>query len=320
LPSTAPGGSGGLDSIGSARRDLGALLLIVPKELAPDKKGQCWITTGTGAEGILTDAVSARICTQQIIPFLKTGTTVRRSPPVSKASRTASATTPGCWSPTSKWPGRSPPRLRRWEAGVRWWHVLGGALLAGAGLAGIPVVRRRRPRRCPRCGKRMHRLDEQRDDDALDPAQRIEERIKSVDYDVWACECGEMLVLPYRSWFSSYHRCPACHHRTAKVSRRVIKQPNYTTKGLARDTTTCKACGATSTKEIVLPKRTQSSSGSSSGAGLRPHHRAGEAASEDRGHRAAVAAARATERQPCAHISRSSCCSPPARPPAAAFL
>jgi uncharacterized protein len=113
----------------------------------------------------------------------------------------------------------------------------------------------------------MHRLDERQDDDALDPGQRVEERIKSVDYDVWSCECGETLVLPYKALFSAYHRCPACHHRTAKVTRRVVKQPSYTAKGLAQDTTTCKACGATSTKEVVLPRRTPPSTSSSSGGG-----------------------------------------------------
>jgi uncharacterized protein len=251
------------------------LLLIVPKELAPDRKCQCWITTGTGAEGILTDAVSAQICAQQIIPLLKTrqyGAALAAGVEGMAERLRGDAGLLESTEQVARQITAPAPPLR---GGVRWWHVLGGALLAGAGLAGIPVLRRRRPRRCPRCGKRMHRLDEQRDDDALDPAQRVEERLKSVDYDVWSCECGEMLVLPYRAWFSSYHLCPACHHRTAKISRRVIKQPTYTAKGRAEDTTTCKACGATSTKEIVLPKRTQSSSGSSSGSGSSSHSSGG---------------------------------------------
>src|SRR5688500_8794278 len=46
---------GRIASIGSARRDLGVLLLIVPKELAPDNRGHCWITTGLGAERLFTD-------------------------------------------------------------------------------------------------------------------------------------------------------------------------------------------------------------------------------------------------------------------------
>ena len=49
-------GVGRIDSLGSERRDLGVLLLIVPKELSPDSSGHCWITTGIGAEGLITDA------------------------------------------------------------------------------------------------------------------------------------------------------------------------------------------------------------------------------------------------------------------------
>jgi len=256
---------GRVDAIGSARRDLGVLLLIVPKELAPDQKGQCWITTGTGAEGIITDAVSGRICTERIIPFLKTKdyaaalsagveAIAERLHGDAGLADSSEATAQPIDEPVDE------PAPRG-----RWWKLLGSLGLLGGGLAAIPFWRRRRPRRCPRCGKRMHRLNEAADDQALDPGQRMEERIKSVDYDVWSCECGETLILPYNVWFSSYHRCPSCHYRTATVTRVVTKQPTYSAKGTAKDTTTCKSCGATSTRDVVLPKRTPPSSSSSGG-------------------------------------------------------
>ncbi len=258
---------GRVEAIGSARRDLGVLLLIVPKELAPDHQGQCWITTGTGAEGIVTDAESGRICTERIVPFLKArdygaalaagvegiAEQLHREAGLSDSARPAGR-------PITE-PAQAP------TGGIRWWHIVGGVLLSGAGLAGIPFWRRRRPRRCPRCGRPMRRLDEARDDAALDPAQRIEERIRSVDYDVWTCECGETLILPFKAVFSSYHECPGCHHRTARITRRVVKQPTYAAKGLAQDTTSCKACPATSTREVVLPRRTPPSPTSTSSSG-----------------------------------------------------
>src|SRR3954465_13748694 len=37
---------GSVAAIGSAHRNVGVLFLIVPKELAPDKKGHCFILTG----------------------------------------------------------------------------------------------------------------------------------------------------------------------------------------------------------------------------------------------------------------------------------
>ena len=62
---------GSMANIGSAHRDVGVLILIVPKELAPNHRGECWINTGTGAEGIITDASAAAICRDSIIPHLR---------------------------------------------------------------------------------------------------------------------------------------------------------------------------------------------------------------------------------------------------------
>ena len=63
---------------------------------------------------------------------------------------------------------------------------------------------RKRPRRCTRCSSLMQRAGEQADDAHLDGPQRLEEYLKSVDYDVWHCpECAHMKIMAYRSWFSS---------------------------------------------------------------------------------------------------------------------
>ena len=53
------------------------------------------------------------------------------------------------------------------------------------------------------------RLDEASDDAALSAGQQVEERLGSVDYDVWACPtCDERLVLAYGRWWSSIKGCP----------------------------------------------------------------------------------------------------------------
>lgn len=265
---------GSVAAIGSTRRDLGVLLLIVPKELAPDNKGQCWISTGTGAEGIITDAVSGRICTDRIIPHLRSrdygaalaagveaiAERLRGDAGLAGAAVPAESATPA--------PAEAIPVVDAAKSGVRWWHFVGGLLLAAGSVPLLLRWRRNRPRRCPKCGQRMRRLSEQIDDEALDPGQRMEETLQSVDYDVWNCTCGESLVLPYKSVLTSYKECPSCHRRTAKVARVVTVQPTYTARGEARDTTTCKYCKATSIKHVSLPRRTPpstSSSGSSSG-------------------------------------------------------
>lgn len=259
---------GRIDSLGSARRNLGALLLIVPKELAPDHRGECWISTGTGAEGALTDALSARICRDSIIPRLRerdyagaVGAGVRAIAARLKAEAggdSSSASTAAAVAPSE-----------RHRSGTIWYlfGVLGGSIL---GLVGAASWRRRHPRDCHVCGQRMKRLTEQADDAALDSGQRLEESLKSVDYDVWQCPAGHTLVLPYKTRFTPYRECRVCHVRAERTTRRVLREPTYTNSGLAEDTQTCKACGASRTVEVTLPRRTppsSSSSGGSSGGG-----------------------------------------------------
>src|SRR5205807_59893 len=62
---------GSVANVGSAHRNVGVLILIVPKELAPNHRGACWINTGTGTEGIITDATAGAICRDSIVPHLR---------------------------------------------------------------------------------------------------------------------------------------------------------------------------------------------------------------------------------------------------------
>ena len=47
---------------GDPTRNAGAVILVVPKETNSDGRGRCWITTGSGAEGFITDADAGDIC------------------------------------------------------------------------------------------------------------------------------------------------------------------------------------------------------------------------------------------------------------------
>jgi uncharacterized protein len=113
----------------------------------------------------------------------------------------------------------------------------------------------------------MHRLSESEDDAGLNAGQRLEETLHSVDYDVWRCPAGHTLVLPYRARFSPYRECRICHVRAEHTTRRIIQQPTYTSTGLAEDTVECKACGATRTVQVTLPRRTPPAAAGSSGGG-----------------------------------------------------
>lgn len=254
---------GRIDSIGSARRNLGVLLLIVPKELSPDSAGVCWITTGRGAEGIITDAASGRICRDEIVPHLRERDYAAAVSAAIDALEERLRRDEGLAAEPAS-PGRAPEE----RAPALLWMLPAGLLAIGGGTAGALYWRRHRRRRCPNCGRTMERLDETADDAELEHGQRVEERVKSVDYDVWKCPgCGETLVLPYGRIFTSYRKCDACSRKTMRTARKIVKKATYTSTGLAEDTHFCQACGTRRVERVVLPKETPPSTSSSSGRG-----------------------------------------------------
>ena len=271
-------GIGRRDSLGSAQRDLGVLRLIVPKEIAPDSAGHCWITTGLGSEGIITDGEGGEICRTRIIPRLREldheqaiaagldaiVEQMRRDEGL--AARTALGA--GALEAGPQAPGSAAVRRTR--------NAFTAALIAGGVLSLLLIVgfalwwRRHGPKKCEKCGQRMRRLAEDRDDASLDPAQRLEERIGSVDYDVWECQCGEQMIRSHDALFTRYHRCPACKVRAARTTRRVLDQPTYVSTGTAEDTERCEHCQHTSVKRVTLPRKTPpAASGSGGGGGRR---------------------------------------------------
>lgn len=250
---------GAVDSIGSARRDLGVLLLIVPKELAPDGKGQCWITTGLGAEGLITDATAGGICRDAIIPHLRDRdyAAALDAGIDAIAARLVAGVPAGTRPPIPRGgPGRPSP----WAKLV----AIFTALAAGLGsLIGWRRHRRRKPRLCPRGHGPMVLLSETADDAALAAGQITEEEIKSVDYDVWECPvCRERLILRYKRWFSGYSKCPKCGFWTLKTETRTITAATTVSTGLSRTTKTCLNCHWSETTEHVIPMVTESSSSS----------------------------------------------------------
>ena len=254
---------GRIDSIGSARRNLGVLLLIVPKELAPDSSGVCWITTGRGIEGIMTDAASGRTCRDVIVPHLRErdyAAAVTAAIDLFEGRLRGDEGLSVQPSATPMSPDDRPPG---------WIWMLPACLITlGGGAAGIVYWRRHRRRSCPECGRRMHRLSETDDDAELEHGQRVEERVRSVDYDVWKCPaCAETLVLPYGRVFSSYHKCDACGRKALRTKRKIVKKATYTRTGVAEDTHHCEACGVTRAERVELPKETPPSAASSGGSG-----------------------------------------------------
>jgi uncharacterized protein len=115
----------------------------------------------------------------------------------------------------------------------------------------------------------MTLLDETHDDALLAEGQQAEERIKSVDYDVWRCgACGHHFTLRYPKWFSRYAKCTQCHNRTKSSTQTVIAAATTSRSGSARVVETCAFCSFHREYTKVLPRLESSgssSSGSSSG-------------------------------------------------------
>ncbi len=151
-------------------------------------------------------------------------------------------------------------RLRKSESPDRKLFFL---YLAGAGilLAGVFMFLWSRyqvrygKRKCKVCENEMVLLDEQQDDRYLDPPEVIEERIGSVDYDVWACmACDHVVKYRYGKWLTRYSRCPQCQYKTHSRISRVLVQATTSRGGRVRVTEDCENCTFHKTYTYATPR------------------------------------------------------------------
>ncbi|MCZ8344066.1 MAG: TPM domain-containing protein [Leptospira sp.] len=141
-------------------------------------------------------------------------------------------------------------------------------LLIGLIFWNVSILHRLRvkPRKCSKCGSTKYRLSESDDDKHLTSGQRVEERIKSRDYDVWLCnKCNDIHVEEY-SGEKTVDKCPKCHYRThLRTDIQVLRVADYNRGGEELHTYLCAHCSHTQVKRITTPKlekNTSSSSGS----------------------------------------------------------
>ena len=90
---------------------------------------------------------------------------------------------------------------------------------------------------------------------SLEEWTRLEEKIKSVDYDVWVCDtCGEVDVFPFFNKNTPYRECPVCHAKAATlVGDRLIRRPTALKEGEGMKTYKCRNCGNTANVPYVIP-------------------------------------------------------------------
>ncbi|HKK74148.1 MAG TPA: TPM domain-containing protein [Saprospiraceae bacterium] len=129
---------------------------------------------------------------------------------------------------------------------------------------------RYQPRYSRETGAPMQLISEAEEDAYLEAGQITEEEIGSVDYDVWATdEAEELMILRYKKRFTKYKGCPNCsyiayYHAFSKT----VKHPTYSSTGRKKVVHRCKNCNYEDLSYRTIPKKTRSSSsGGGSGGG-----------------------------------------------------
>lgn len=142
-------------------------------------------------------------------------------------------------------------------------YLLMGILSLGTGLIffilSFLLYRYWRTKRlkCPTCGSKMHRLPEDEDNQLLNDSQDFEERLNTVDYDVWECDkCGTVERFPYKVKQNIYTECPLCHTIAMSLKCDITTRPATVRQtGEGVKIYECKFCGHQEHKPYKIPKR-----------------------------------------------------------------
>jgi uncharacterized protein len=102
------------------------------------------------------------------------------------------------------------------------------------------------PRRCPDCAGALRWLPEAEEPSILREDENLEQRLGSVDYDIWRCQkCQRSAVFSHKKLFAPYQECPRCHRRTLTTRTVLDAEPTMWQDGWASDVTECQnpRCG-----------------------------------------------------------------------------
>jgi len=260
-------GSPGVPGAPGVWRDNGIMLFV-----ATDDR-QAWISLGDGIDGPEQTRQAQQIIDDVILPLYrdKDGDSALYEGIRACATRIYSVADLDAPSmlPSVAGTERSvrPARRHKRRGPITWipW-ICGGALIGGVGLLiGGRYYMRYRPRHCKVCSEEMIRLEEKQDDDFLNEAERTEEYLGSVDYDIWAClKCEQVEKIRYGKLLTRYSKCPKCWYVTVLKIKDVIIRANYSHGGKVRVTEDCKSCDFHKTYTYRTPKRVKSTSSNSS--------------------------------------------------------
>lgn len=283
--------------LGSKEGDNGVVLLLVMDTHSIQ------LQTGYGMEGHITDAESAHIVNDIIIPAMRDDdiygalsgaveeiTMLTASPEVRQEMLAAKAreeakeqaelrqaminTTFIVMMVCAIWAmwiviatGRKSRRIKRdnYQKAMLWRSklLLTGILTLLSFLAALPLFlitlykyRHWRTRRivCPNCSGKMHRLNEEEDNVYLTHGQDVEERLGTVDYDVWLCgKCGTLERFPFYAKQTKYTACPTCGAIAYGTdSERILRKPTSSSAGEGERIKRCRSCGRTDSERFRI--------------------------------------------------------------------
>lgn len=143
---------------------------------------------------------------------------------------------------------------------IYWWSVL-LSLGCTLPLAFIAYLLYRHARNvteiCPTCNGKMKKMNEEDDNNYLSSSQDFEERLGTVDYDVWVCpDCGTVERFPYREKQLKYKECPACGTVAMNLVCNKVLDPATTGKeGHGERVYQCQYCRNIHREPYMIPRK-----------------------------------------------------------------
>lgn len=112
-------------------------------------------------------------------------------------------------------------------------------------------------RKCSTCGARMKRLGEKEDNELLSDSQDFEEKLNTIDYDVWECpKCGTIERYAYKTDQQKYTECPKCHTvAMCLTGTRTLVPATVSHAGTGEKIYECKFCHHQKRIPYVIPKK-----------------------------------------------------------------
>ena len=128
---------------------------------------------------------------------------------------------------------------------------------------------REEPMECPCCHEKMHKLSEEEDNSMLTPSQDFEERLNTVDYDVWVCpRCGSIEKYPFKINQKKYSECPSCHTVAMYMMHDHTITPATTYRqGIGERVYECLYCKNRKKEQYTIPRKQDNSALAAGAAG-----------------------------------------------------